>query len=109
MRKKILVLFTLFVISFQGFSQPLSPAARISLLVCAPGDEIYSYFGHAAIRFNDAVSGRDIVFHYGEFDYGSSYLNFCWRFAKGETDYKIGVQRMSSFMQLFSSRESEWS
>ncbi len=101
MRKILFFLFTLTALSLQGFSQPLSPAARISLLVCAPGDEIYSYWGHAAIRVIDPMTGMDTVFHYGAFDFGSSYLKFSWRFAKGETDYEIAKQRMGSFMREF--------
>ena len=101
MRKILFFLFTLTALSLQGFSQPLSPAARIRLLVCAPGDEIYSYWGHAAIRVIDPMTGMDTVFHYGAFDFGSSYLKFSWRFAKGETDYEIAKQRMGSFMREF--------
>jgi hypothetical protein len=99
MRKILFFLLTLSALSLQGFSQPLSPAARISLLVCAPGDEIYSYFGHAAIRVNDPLTGLDTVFHYGAFSFETPH--FIWRFAKGETDYEIAKQRMSSFMQEF--------
>jgi hypothetical protein len=99
MRKIFFLLLTLSAFSVPGFSQPLSPAANISLLICAPGDEIYSGFGHAAIRINDPANDRDIVFHYGAFSFDSPH--FIWRFAKGETDYQIAVQRMSSFMKEF--------
>lgn len=98
MRNIILVL-TLFLSSIQGFSQPLSPSARVSLLICAPGDEIYSFFGHAAIRVNDPLYEKDIVFNYGVFSYETPH--FIWRFAKGETDYQLAVQRMSSFMREY--------
>jgi len=96
MRKFLILLFTLSAFSLQGFSQPLSPNAKISLLICAPGDEIYSYFGHAAIRVIDPLYERDIVFNYGVFDYMAPH--FIWRFAKGETDYILAVCRMSTFM-----------
>jgi hypothetical protein len=84
-------------LSLQGFSQPLSPSAKISLIICAPGDEIYSYWGHAAIRVDDAIYGKDIVFNYGLFDFMAPH--FYWRFAKGETDYQLGIQRMNSFIR----------
>ena len=99
MRKIFLLLLAISLFSIRGIAQPLSPSAKISLLVCAPGDEIYSYFGHAAIRVNDPLSERDIVFHYGAFSFETPH--FIWRFAKGETDYEIAVQRMSSFMKEF--------
>ncbi len=99
MRKKALFFLVMALLSIRCISQPLSPSARLSLLICAPGDEIYSYFGHAALRVNDPSSARDIVFHYGYFSFETPH--FIWRFAKGETDYQIGVQRMSSFMKEF--------
>lgn len=98
--QKSLFTFLLFFFFIQsGFSQTLSPNAKISLLICAPGDEIYSYFGHAAIRVNDPDLNRDIVFNYGVFSFETP--NFIWRFAKGETDYQLAVQRMSSFMREY--------
>ena len=97
--RKIVLILILSLFSIHGFSQPLSPSARVSLLICAPGDEIYSYFGHAAIRVNDPLLGMDIVFHYGAFSFETPH--FIWRFAKGETDYEIAKQRMSSFMKEF--------
>ena len=100
MRKIFFFLFTLSALSLQGFTQPLSPAAKISLLICAPGDGIESGFGHAAIRVNDPLTSRDIVFHYGAFDYGAPH--FIWRFAKGETDYEIAKQPMDSFKRQYS-------
>jgi hypothetical protein len=100
MHKIVLFLLTFSVLSLQGFSQPLSPEAKISLLVCAPGDGIESGFGHAAIRINDPLTTGDIVFHYGAFSYEAPH--FIWRFAKGETDYEIAKQRMDSFKLQYS-------
>ena len=77
----------------------LSPESRISLLTCAPGDEIYSYFGHSAIRVNDPKSGIDYVFNYGIFSFDSP--NFIWRFILGETDYMLAGQRMPSFIDSY--------
>lgn len=99
MRKLFFLLLTVFTLSLQGFAQPLSSSAKISLLICAPGDEIYTYWGHAAIRVNDPLYEKDIVFNYGLFDFMAPH--FYWRFAKGETDYQLGKQRMSSFLQAY--------
>ena len=99
MRKIIIFFLFLSLLSIQGYSQPLSPSAKISLLICAPGDEIYSYFGHAAIRVNDPLYEKDIVFNYGVFSFETPH--FIWRFAKGETDYQLAVQRMSSFLREY--------
>ena len=57
---------------------------RISLLTCAVGDEIYSLFGHTAIRCENLTRGTDVVYNYGIFDFSSG--GFVLRFALGETD-----------------------
>ena len=36
---------------------------RLSLLTCAPGEEIYSLFGHTAIRYENPSQGVDVVFN----------------------------------------------
>jgi len=99
MRRVLLLFVVILSLSAKVSSQPLSPAAKISLLICAPGDEIYSYFGHAAIRVNDPVFEKDIVFNYGVFDFMAPH--FYWRFAKGETDYQLAAYRMVSFMREY--------
>lgn len=99
MNKTVLLFLAFSLLTMNAFSQPLSPSAKVSLLICAPGDEIYSYFGHAAIRINDPVNEKDIVFNYGLFSFDTPH--FIWRFAKGETDYQLGVQRMTSFMKEY--------
>ena len=77
----------------------LSPQARISLLTCSAGTEIYSYFGHSAIRVNDPTTNLDSVFNYGVFSFETP--NFIWRFCKGETDYMLAVQSMNSFLSTY--------
>lgn len=99
MRRILLLLLVILSLATRVVSQPLSADAKISLLICAPGDEIYSYFGHAAIRVNDPVYEKDIVFNYGVFDYMAPH--FYWRFAKGETDYQLAAYRMVSFMREY--------
>lgn len=64
-------------------------SVRFSLLTCAPGEEIYSLFGHTAIRYENPAKGVDIVFNYGVFSFNTP--NFIFRFVKGETDYLLGV------------------
>lgn len=58
----------------------LSNKAEISILTCAPGvGELYSYFGHSAIRVKDEIHNIDKVYNYGMFDFSAPnfYLNFC--------------------------------
>ena len=98
--KTLALLAIFFLLTYtKGYSAQLSPDAKISLLTCAPGDEIYSYFGHSAIRINDPQTGIDYVFNYGVFSFDAP--NFIWRFVRGETDYMLAGQRMASFMASY--------
>jgi len=98
---KTLVLTAVFLFFFipKNYSAELSPEAKISLLTCSPGDEIYSYFGHSAIRVKDPKSGIDFVFNYGVFSFYSP--NFIWRFIRGETDYMLYGYSMASFLESY--------
>lgn len=68
---------------------------RISLLTCASGEEIYSLFGHTAIRYENYTRGIDAVFNYGIFNFNAP--NFILRFALGETDYQLGANNYERF------------
>ena len=99
MKITLLILIIFFFISPKGEAADLSPQAEISLLTCSAGTEIYSYFGHSAIRIKDPRTGIDLVFNYGVFSFETPH--FVWRFCKGETDYLLAVQSMKSFMQEY--------
>ena len=65
-------------------------SVEISLLTCQPHDEIYSLYGHTAIRYHDLrKGGLDMDFNYGVFDYRKPF--FVIRFVFGITDYELGV------------------
>jgi hypothetical protein len=74
---------------------PQGDSTRLSLLTCGPGGDIYTLFGHTAIRYEEPTQGIDVVFHYGVFDFGTP--NFVLRFALGETDYRMGAERFDDF------------
>ena len=88
--RKFLFSFVLLVMSFPfcGWGS-VSDSVRVSLLTCAPGTEIYSLFGHTALRYENPAKGEDWVFNYGLFSFDTP--NFVYRFVKGETDYQLGV------------------
>lgn len=73
----------------------LSDSARISLLTCSPGDELYSVFGHSAIRVTDPLVGVDIVFNYGTFDFSDP--NFYSNFVMGRLNYILSVSYFQNF------------
>jgi len=70
-------------------TEPDDTAPRFSLLTCSPGEEIYSYFGHTAIRMVYPEKNIDRVFNYGVFSFNSP--DFILRFTLGETDYQLAV------------------
>ena len=49
---------------------------RISLLTCSPGSEVYSLYGHTAIRYTDYGKGIDAVVNYGVFSFNKPFFIF---------------------------------
>jgi len=72
-----------------------NPQAQISVITCDPGEELYSIYGHNAIRlkFNN---GRDLVFNYGTFDFDTP--NFALKFMQGKLPYRLSVSEYNSFI-----------
>ena len=87
------------ICSLQLFSRNLSDSARISLLTVAPGDKLYSAFGHTGIRVTDYKNKFDVVFNYGTFDFDQP--GFYTNFLKGKMRYMIGTERMDDFMNEY--------
>ena len=96
MRQLLLIFISILGFQAQIHAQTLSPDANISILTCNPGTEVYSMYGHTAIRVSDPASGLDAVFNYGVFSFEAP--NFLYRFAKGQTDYLMVGQKFSSFL-----------
>ncbi|KAA6309653.1 hypothetical protein EZS27_038899, partial [termite gut metagenome] len=93
-----LLLFSVDVVS-QEDAFVDADSVRLSLLTCAPGKEIYSLFGHTAIRYESPEKHIDWVFNYGMFDFDTP--DFIWRFVKGETDYLLGVTTYAHFLEEY--------
>ena len=91
------------VLPFFAQGQSLSESARISLLTCGGGDDLYSVFGHSAIRVNDPESGFDMVFNYGTFDFDAP--NFYLKFARGKLDYVLSISSFNGFMRTYQYEE----
>jgi len=98
MYKRLFLLTFLILLIFQSKiqAQQLNPEATISILTCNPGKDVYSMYGHTAIRICDPAQKLDAVFNYGVFSFETP--NFMYRFAKGQTDYLMVSQRFSSFI-----------
>lgn len=72
---------------------------KISLLTCDSGNELYSTFGHSALRVYYPESGKDIVFNFGLFDFNTPY--FYTKFVRGKLKYMLGIQYTSDFIEQF--------
>ena len=69
---------------------------KISLLTCAPGEDLYTSFGHTAIRILDSSAHTDVVFNYGEFDFDVP--DFYLKFIRGKLNYMLGAEYYDDFM-----------
>jgi hypothetical protein len=99
--KKIIRLL-LFIITFSNHQIAISqdtPHLRISLLTCTPGDELYSTFGHSALRVFDSSTQKDIVFNYGTFDFEDP--DFYLKFVRGKLLYFVSTEYFTDFKQEY--------
>ena len=102
--KKIIFLFIISsLISIKGIGLTLSPETEVSILTCAPGNELYSLFGHTAIRINDPRHQIDRVYNYGTFDFSTPH--FYLKYARGLLPYQLTVQKFSHFIYNYQLEE----
>ena len=106
MIKKLLLLLILFFQTI-GFSQnpALSEKASVSIFTCGRGNELYSTFGHTAIRIKDSINNLDVVYNYGAFDFRTE--NFYLKFVKGDLKYFINATSYEDFIFEYQSDNRE--
>lgn len=105
LQSKFTMLFTLVIVNLlnpavcksQSFT---SEDVEISLLTCSSGDELYSAYGHSAIRLKDPRLGLDVVFNYGTFDFDTPF--FYLKFLNGTLDYMLSTASHSRFINSYS-------
>tara|TARA_B100002049_G_scaffold229754_1_gene205809 strand:- start:434 stop:1519 length:1086 start_codon:yes stop_codon:yes gene_type:complete len=90
------ILFIIFLISQSSYSDN---HLEISILTCSPGDEVYSVFGHSAIRIKDKDQSLDWVYNFGMFDFKSP--NFTFKFIRGKLKYYLGIQKTEDFLEQY--------
>ncbi|HEV8286341.1 MAG TPA: DUF4105 domain-containing protein [Chitinophagaceae bacterium] len=81
------------------FAQSDSCHLRISLLTCTPGFELYSTFGHSALRVTDSSASTDIIYNYGTFDFDDP--NFYSKFTRGKLLYFVSIDKFGNFLQQY--------
>jgi hypothetical protein len=86
-----LVLSCLLLVSGKVLAQfgPLSPEAKISLITVAPGNELYSGFGHSVLWISDPMQRLDRAYNYGTFSFETG--NFYVKFLRGTLPYSLSV------------------
>lgn len=97
MKKAALLLLLSFCFFLTAFSQD-SCRLRITLLTCAPGTELYSTFGHTALRVQDRLTGMDDVYNYGSFEFEE---DFYVKFVRGKLKYSLTVQSFPEFIYQY--------
>ena len=97
--KRLYILLVAVLLSLTLCAQTLSEEARISLLTCSPGEELYARYGHTALRICDPQNDMDITFNYGIFDFNTDH--FYWKFVRGETWYELGAAPYWWFMREY--------
>jgi hypothetical protein len=93
----VLISFNLPTSSFAQDSSHI----RVSLLTCTVGDEIYSTFGHSALRVTDSSSVSDIVFNYGTFNFDEP--DFYTKFIRGKLLYYVSTMYFKDFKDEYQS------
>ncbi|NBO48117.1 MAG: DUF4105 domain-containing protein [Chitinophagia bacterium] len=98
MKRLLIILVALFSISYSSTSQTEldSSKLRISLLTCTPGAELYSVFGHNALRIVDSSAGTDIVYNFGTFDFNDP--DFYTKFVRGKLLYFVSQVAYPDFL-----------
>ncbi|MDH6533969.1 DUF4105 domain-containing protein [Parabacteroides sp. 52] len=107
MTKKIFLACISVCLLLQAHAQRiLSKEATISVLTSAPYEgQVFTVYGHVALRLTDPTHHFDKVFNFGLFD--DSKPNFIYHFAKGETDYMLGAHDYLSYIVEYQMRGSD--
>lgn len=74
-------------------------SVEISIITCSPGKEVYTIFGHSAIRIVKKSSEIDQVYNFGMFDFQTP--GFTFKFLKGKLEYYLGTKSTKSFINEY--------
>ena len=72
---------------------------KVSLLTCSGGQEIWSVFGHTALRLQDPRNGVDVAVNWGLFSFSQKF--FIARFIFGRCDYQLGIEPFGAFLEEY--------
>jgi hypothetical protein len=69
---------------------------QISILTSGPGSQLYTLFGHTALRVREVQSGTDQVYNFGTFDEDTD--GFYLKFLAGTLNYQISRTTYQQYM-----------
>jgi hypothetical protein len=92
----LLLLFGLFTSSQLTAQDSTKARLQISVLTCASGEDVYTAWGHTAIRIVDSAKQTDLVYNFGTFDFDTP--NFLVEFIKGNLQYFLSVDYFQNFI-----------
>ncbi|QIP17875.1 DUF4105 domain-containing protein [Spirosoma aureum] len=95
----LLVLQLILSSHHKAVAQPFSPSAQVSLLTFGSGEELYSVFGHTAIRIYDPTQNIDRTYGWGGFRFAEN--NFYVKFLRGTLPYYIDAYEMYVMMYAY--------
>ena len=93
-----LLLFIFVFIQISCVKAQDSSRIRISLLTCTPGQELYSIFGHSALRVIDKTDSNNVtdhVYNFGTFNFDDP--GFYLKFVRGQLRYYVNVEQFEDF------------
>ena len=67
--KTYFIFWVMLLTAGSSHAAPDSSRLQVSLITCAPGTELYSVFGHTALRIVDSAANTDIIYNYGTFNF----------------------------------------
>lgn len=79
--------------------RPKTLGVRVSILTCSAGEELYSTYGHSAVRVQDSARGTDKVYNYGTFNFSDP--DFYWKFTRGKLLYYVAEDNYQDFMREY--------
>ncbi|MCU0456566.1 MAG: DUF4105 domain-containing protein [Bacteroidales bacterium] len=105
MKRKSYAIFLFFIlVNLRAFTQSPSDTT-VYLITCGPGTEIYSIYGHSALRVTIPDRGIDLSYNWGVFDFDTP--NFGLRFARGNLEYMLDADNYSRFLRIYE-YEKRW-
>lgn len=103
MKRIIRIVLIIIISGFTSVKSQTSDSIQVFFLTCDPGTEVYSIYGHSALRVLIPSQNIDLVYNWGIFDFDTP--NFIWKFSKGRLDYMVGAYSYDRFLKEYNFEE----